>query len=1310
MVLRLFLAFFFSSFLSHFSFGQTISLLVNDSVILNGSSDSVCINDSTKFNVAYSGVGSNPSFSWNFQGGSPANSLNPLEYVSFGTPGIKTVAVSVFGTDTVSSSINIYVASQLVTSSISYLGNDSLCYLTKPTVMEINITGGIAPYNYSWERKYGSGNWQNIGLDSNIFTETNDLTIATYYRVTVTSSDNCSNMQSEELAIWVYPDVVAPVIDSAQTICFGTQPLNLSRSEASGGDGSYNYLWQYSTSGSANWINTIQSSLNYIPDTLYSDTWYRVYCNTSCGIRYSNVIKVTVNNELNSGTLTPVAPMICYNTSQVLTSTIATGGDGVYTYQWQRRVPTGSSSWQLAPGSFGSTVYNTGLLTQDYEYRVLVSSGCVLVDSSNVSTIDVADELIIPSISNASMDTICYSTSPGQFSIVPTGGRSPYTYQWRKRNFNGLWQNVGTNASVYNDVSSLSSDKEYHVIVTSSNGCGTSTSPSQNVIVRPDVVSSIVSGPAPPATNHICYNTAAFSLTRTDASGSDSVFTYDWEYSVNGTSNWQSTSLNGLTYSPGVLTSTRWFRVKITNQCETVYSNIYDIIVDPPLFAGTLTPVAPMICYNTSQVLTSTIATGGDGVYTYQWQRRSQSGNWNIINNTSTVYNTGNLTQSYDYRITVSNAYCNVFDTSNIASVDVADSLVILNLSLTGLDTICHSTIPGQLIVNAQGGRIPYSYQWERKIGAGSWQNVGSNINSYAETSNLSNNTQYRVNISSSSGCGSVISSLKDVFVRPAITPSTITSSQTICHNTQALYLNRNNASGADGVFQYEWQYSLNGLTNWLNSGFSGLSFDPGILTSSKWYRVRVLNTICNATDYSNVIKINVRNPIYAGAFSTSLIEKCFDTPANLILSSTSGSDSVYNYSWQRKSVTGGWVDDSSSINASSFNTGNLQQSYSYRVIVNSACNIPDTSNILYVDVADPFVKGVININANNDSVCFGSNASSMTTINFSGGRSPYNYLWEKKTSGNPWTSLGLNQPNLQDFDALETDTYYRATVTSDKNCGILIADSIKIRVIPLPGTDSSQIMGPSQVCNNSGSIFYSLSPTYADSISWSLSYGSIISKHGNNIFIDFNDSGIQNTDTLFAFLYSNKTQCNRVIKLPIDISSNRAPEKASIIRKNLSSILICSDSTSGITYQWGYYDRSSGSVMLMPNSNLRYFQYPNSIDTVANLYFVKTDLNGCKTTSFYQFNYQTFGFDNLGEQRFFDIFPNPCSDQFHINGNIENINGVQIISYTGVIWDLDFNSDGNTVQLPSNISAGIYAVRIRTDKKEFITRLMIVK
>ena len=78
-------------------------------------------------------------------------------------------------------------------------------------------------------------------------------------------------------------------------------------------------------------------------------------------------------------------------------------------------------------------------------------------------------------------------------------------------------------------------------------------------------------------TQTVCTGSSPTPLIATEASGGDGNYTYQWQSSANGTSNWTNiTNANKLTYQP--LNNSGYYRLQVTTECgEIVYSNVVQI-------------------------------------------------------------------------------------------------------------------------------------------------------------------------------------------------------------------------------------------------------------------------------------------------------------------------------------------------------------------------------------------------------------------------------------------------------------------------------------------------------------------------------------------------------------------------------------------------------------------------------------------------------------------------------------------------------------------------------------------------------------
>ena len=233
---------------------------------------------------------------------------------------------------------------------------------------------------------------------------------------------------------------------------------------------------------------------------------------------------------------------------------------------------------------------------------------------------------------------------------------------------------------------------------------------SKRVVVCPQLSAGSING-----VQTICSSGNPSTLgSSSSASGGNGSYTYQWQYSANGSSGWTSISgATGTTYDPpSGLTASRWYRRRVESCGQTKYTGTVKVTVGSALSAGTING-AHTICYggDPSTLGNATSPSGGNGSYSYQWQY-DNGGVWtNISGATSSTYNPpAGLTATRFYRRRVQ--VCSETQYSNIVKVTVRPDLVAG--AINGTQTICYSGNPSALgnATSPSGGDGNYVYQW----------------------------------------------------------------------------------------------------------------------------------------------------------------------------------------------------------------------------------------------------------------------------------------------------------------------------------------------------------------------------------------------------------------------------------------------------------------------------------------------------------------------------------------------------------------------------------------------------------------------
>lgn len=453
-------------------------------------------------------------------------------------------------------------------------------------------TGGATSpvYNYQWQKSMDAVNWTDISGATSLNYTSDTLQTARYFRRKVTETTTSTIAYTSTATVNVYPKLTGS-ISSSQRINYNTIPDTL-RSVAGGGNGTYSYQWQSSLNNSS-WSN-VSTSSKYRPGALTATTYYRLTITSNGANVTSNTDTVTVYPQLTCSI--NASQNINYNSvASPLTSSVS-GGNSIYSYQWQNSPD--NSTWTTI-GSGNS--FNPGMLTATTYYRLTATSNGVSVTSSTV-TVTVYPQLTT-SISPATQ-TIVSGTAPATMSPGASGGNSTYTYQWQSSPDNITWTNRAT-TSTYNP-GTLTSNFFYRVIV-SSNGVTTTSNP---VAINTTFSASLTITSTTPGGD------GSVSLLTCTASGGSGSFSYAWYTSVDAGSSYQVIpGASGSTYTTDVISTNTLYYAVVTSGGNTANTNTVNITMP---YAPSITSNATIACDGASVTFT---ASGGSG--SYKWYNAS---------------------------------------------------------------------------------------------------------------------------------------------------------------------------------------------------------------------------------------------------------------------------------------------------------------------------------------------------------------------------------------------------------------------------------------------------------------------------------------------------------------------------------------------------------------------------------------------------------------------------------------------------------------------------------------------------------------
>lgn len=289
----------------------------------------------------------------------------------------------------------------------------TICNSTDPAAFTSTVAGtGGGPggtFTYQWQNASASGGpYADIGGATAATFDPTAANIAAgrFFRRRVRSGD-CADVFSNIIEFRVDTPVLGGTIGSDQTICETPgDPANLTNvASPTGGSntGSYNFQWEESTTSAAGPFNTIGGATSNTfnpPAGVTTTTFYRRRVTSGVcsadgpdantdpdNIAYSNVVTVTVNQDVVAGAIGN-AQVICSGQNPgILTEvTPPSGGNGsTYTFLWQESPTGGGVGFGPAAGANTSATYDPPVLTATRFYRRQVSSGvCPFIFSNEI--------------------------------------------------------------------------------------------------------------------------------------------------------------------------------------------------------------------------------------------------------------------------------------------------------------------------------------------------------------------------------------------------------------------------------------------------------------------------------------------------------------------------------------------------------------------------------------------------------------------------------------------------------------------------------------------------------------------------------------------------------------------------------------------------------------------------------------------------------------------------------------------------------------------------------------------------------------
>jgi gliding motility-associated-like protein len=591
------------------------------------------------------------------------------------------------------------------------LGPDqTLCIGTPATpvgpVSTIAGGAGSGTYTFQWQQSTNNGvSWSDIPTATNITYDPGSLTQTTWFRLKVASGLCAGTSDPAKITIATPP---VNTITADQIICAGSPVAGIDGSTAPSGAV---YGWEFSTDGGSTW-NTVAgvTTEDYQPTNVTLTTKFRRTLVYGPCASFSNEVLITVNPVAN-GNISAASNICQYNNGKVQFT--ATAGTAPFTVFLTVTNPAGvSAPPQQAIVSSGDSILVIPVNSAPGSYIIKLdsirnSNGCITTGLNSI-TIDVtATPTVI--ITPAPSNIVCEGTSV----TLTASGASTY-----------LWDG----SSVANPLTVTPNATTTYNVIGSTNGCSSSQE-SVIITVNPKPAKPAVTIPGP-----YCQNATSAAVSATADAGN----TLTWFTNNNLT--------GGSAAAPVPSTSvagTFYFYVNQTTAANCTGDTSTITVTVQPSIANNNISASHTICEGTSATTLTAAGnpTGGDGNYTYSWERFPTGGSgWAVIPGvTSDSYNPGNLSVTTQFRRVVASGQCS--NTSNFITVTVVPAITG-NAILSTDQVICEGS-PAAIINGSTVNGVSYSWLSSTDGGA-TWTAIPTATTEDFQPTGLATTTRFR--------------------------------------------------------------------------------------------------------------------------------------------------------------------------------------------------------------------------------------------------------------------------------------------------------------------------------------------------------------------------------------------------------------------------------------------------------------------------------------------------------------------------------------------------------------------------------------
>ena len=201
-----------------------------------------------------------------------------------------------------------------------------------PTLIGTVPDGGGGGYKYQWQSSTDNKNWFVSAKEKDFKPES--LIRSTLFRRIVTGIQ-CGQDTSNVVQLKIINKLGNNKITDNQNICVGAIVKDTLRGTLpTGGDSTYVYIWQASTD--TVW-RSVASGKDFLPRDILQTTKYRRIVLSGCYADTSNLIRVTVNDQIKNNFILSAGQTICQGAkADTLRGSKPVDGTDILKYQWQQ--------------------------------------------------------------------------------------------------------------------------------------------------------------------------------------------------------------------------------------------------------------------------------------------------------------------------------------------------------------------------------------------------------------------------------------------------------------------------------------------------------------------------------------------------------------------------------------------------------------------------------------------------------------------------------------------------------------------------------------------------------------------------------------------------------------------------------------------------------------------------------------------------------------------------------------------------------------------------------------------------------------